>query len=972
MIDFKGKNLLVASNKVGAVQQKRAHFAMGCLTISDERTKAVTFTDPYYINSISFTAPVQDSHNKDTKNSVFRIKHPAQGYCVCDNIGEYVDYNEVNTTSGVVMGRVVHVFNQSIHQFLNIPYAEPPLGRLRFARPEPLKQPIQGIIDGTKLGNSCMQVVSPVPDYDVNLTISEDCLVLNIWTPNVGNNNSSQESPLKPVMFWIHGGGLAVGSIFQIPPYNGSILSTYDVVLVATNYRLGAFGYLYSDSDSTPGNVGFYDQLLALKWVRDNIHAFGGDKDQITIFGESAGSWSTSLINNIHAFGGDKDQITIFGESAGSWSTSVHILSPLSRGLFKRAIMESGAQLYYKERPILNATEALSQAKEMAKHFDCSEDQWLQCLRQLSAEDINNYPKISAFPIEGTEFLPVKAQTAFRDGFYNQDIDIIGGATRNEGSLLSYYIYPKLQTNITLEDFTDLVQQSDAFFRGIDVQNVTQIYLKNVNTSDSQALKWAFYDYFGDMFMKCPTYHFSKQFAKHNTNTSHNVYYYELTYQSKNAAHTGCMEETMGICHGSDVEFVFGSPILTYQSKNAAHTGCMEETMGICHGSDVEFVFGSPIVSRNTNTLLDMKFSLEIMQMWTQFAKTGVPSSDWPTFIDNANNTIRIKNLNPNTTTPVMYNPIEVCVCDENYVEVNTTSGLVRGQTILYHSPNPRLGTSVDPQVDHVIRHVIAGHNRTGRVDEAFYVVDVEDIIDKYQRLRKYLPRVQQHYAMKCNPSPIVLQVMVGLGMSFDCASRYCIIEVCVCDENYVEVNTTSGLVRGQTIRVLNTSVDQFLSIPFAEPPVGNLRFARPLPLKKPISYLRGTIDGTKMGNSCMQLPGPIPGVPITLSEDCLILNIWTPNVRDNSLSSQAPALKPVMFWIYGGGLATGSIFLYNGSLLSTHDVVIVAPNYRLGPFGFLYGGNDSAPGNLGFYDQLLALKWVRDNIHLFGGDKDH
>ncbi|CAG2175979.1 unnamed protein product, partial [Oppiella nova] len=77
----------------------------------------------------------------------------------------------------------------------------------------------------------------------------------------------------------------------------------------------------------------------------------------------------------------------------------------------------------------------------------------------------------------------------------------------------------------------------------------------------------------------------------------------------------------------------------------------------------------------------------------------------------------------------------------------------------------------IDPQIDHLLHHIIAGHNRTGRLDEAFYVVDVEDMIDKYQRLRKYLPRVQQHYAMKCNPSPIVLEVMVGLGISFDCAS---------------------------------------------------------------------------------------------------------------------------------------------------------------------------------------------------------
>ncbi|CAG2122072.1 unnamed protein product, partial [Medioppia subpectinata] len=125
--------------------------------------------------------------------------------------------------------------------------------------------------------------------------MSEDCLVLNIWTTNT--------TALKPVMFWIHGGALSVGSIFQTW-FNGSALATKDVVIVSANYRLGTFGFLYGEREYAPGNVGFYDQLLALKWVRENIHSFGGDRDQITIF----------------------------GESAGSWSVSAHILSPLSKG----------------------------------------------------------------------------------------------------------------------------------------------------------------------------------------------------------------------------------------------------------------------------------------------------------------------------------------------------------------------------------------------------------------------------------------------------------------------------------------------------------------------------------------------------------------------------------------------------------------------------------------------------------------
>ncbi|CAG2182329.1 unnamed protein product, partial [Oppiella nova] len=196
-----------------------------------------------------------------------------------------------NTTSGVVNGHTIHVLNASIHEFLGIPYAQPPVGALRFAKPVPIEKPSKDIIDATKPGNSCMQ---KPPDYAQelwgNVTLSEDCLVLNIWTPNVENSTRSEALPLKPVMFYIHGGGLLWGSIFN-PIYNGSVLATHNVLLVSTNYRLGSFGFLYGEEVSAPGNVGLFDQLLALKWVRENVHLFGGDRDQITIFGQSAGSW---------------------------------------------------------------------------------------------------------------------------------------------------------------------------------------------------------------------------------------------------------------------------------------------------------------------------------------------------------------------------------------------------------------------------------------------------------------------------------------------------------------------------------------------------------------------------------------------------------------------------------------------------------------------------------------------------------
>ncbi|CAG2121944.1 unnamed protein product, partial [Medioppia subpectinata] len=172
-------------------------------------------------------------------------------------------------------------------------------------------------------------------------------------------------------MFRIYGNpGLDTGTIFVMQS-NGNYLTTHDVVVVAANYRLGQLGFLYGDREDAPGNVGLYDQLLAFKWVRENIHSFGKDRDQITIF----------------------------GKSAGSWSVSAHILSPLSKGLFKRAIMESGSVMFGKVMEPITKSEALVMAKNTAKHFNCSKSKdWLQCLREVDAKEFPKYRASISIP----------------------------------------------------------------------------------------------------------------------------------------------------------------------------------------------------------------------------------------------------------------------------------------------------------------------------------------------------------------------------------------------------------------------------------------------------------------------------------------------------------------------------------------------------------------------------------------------
>ena len=152
--------------------------------------------------------------------------------------------------------------------------------------------------------------------WNPNTLISEDCLYLNLWVPtklrrtNNNNNNSN-----GTVLIWIYGGGYMSGTS-TLEVYDALILAaTNDIIVVSFNYRVGAFGFLYLNDEDAPGNMGLYDQALAIKWIKDNIRSFGGDPNSLTLF----------------------------GESAGAGSVSVHLLSPISGHLARRAIMQSGS-----------------------------------------------------------------------------------------------------------------------------------------------------------------------------------------------------------------------------------------------------------------------------------------------------------------------------------------------------------------------------------------------------------------------------------------------------------------------------------------------------------------------------------------------------------------------------------------------------------------------------------------------------
>jgi para-nitrobenzyl esterase len=187
--------------------------------------------------------------------------------------------NIIETNAGKIQGYK----EKGLEIFKGVPFAETPIGKLRFSPPVS-KQSWDGVLNTTEYGPCSFQGYSELEEYLGKLEPeSEDCLSLNIWTP-------AADSGKRPVMFWIHGGAFMIGGGTD-PMYDGSALALRgDIVVVTINYRLGSFGFLYSKGISP--NVGSQDQLMALKWVNENIESFGGDPANVTIFGESAGGYS--------------------------------------------------------------------------------------------------------------------------------------------------------------------------------------------------------------------------------------------------------------------------------------------------------------------------------------------------------------------------------------------------------------------------------------------------------------------------------------------------------------------------------------------------------------------------------------------------------------------------------------------------------------------------------------------------------
>ncbi len=436
-------------------------------------------------------------------------------------------------------GKITGIQENGLRVYLGIPFAAPPTGELRW-RPPALVKSWNGVKETTAFSASCPQ--PPAASGGVPINTSEDCLYLNVWTP------ANITSEKLPVMVFFYGG--AFGKIAgTMPTYNGTTLAQKGVIVVTTNYRVGALGFLAhpeldkESANNVSGNYGLLDQLASLQWVKSNIGAFGGDPSQVTIF----------------------------GQSAGGQSILTHLVSPLSKGLFSKAIVESGT--FWTKWAEIDAFYSKADAEKLgegfARNLGYFSPHAISQMRKLSYQEIANSTPWPASPfqmvntphfeptIDGWE-VPDSPDTLFR---LHREIPVplMIGHNADDGTTLA------ADANMTVPEYITFIRNRF----GPDADSVLKKYPANSSEEVQLRLEQIMTDYdFNDA---------AKFVAESMSDLEPNTYLYRYTYSLPG--------QPFGAFHGSELFLLFKVPIKLDPVSN--------------------------------------KVSLNMVDLWTRFAKTG-------------------------------------------------------------------------------------------------------------------------------------------------------------------------------------------------------------------------------------------------------------------------------------------------------------------------------------------------------------
>lgn len=481
----------------------------------------------------------------------------------------------VTSTRGALVGRT----RGAVSAFLGVPYAAPPVGALRWRAPT-AAAPWTTARDASRRSPACPHTPARDPISGQSYTTAEDCLALDVYTPR------AERGANKPVMVFIHGGGFVNGT-GALDLYEGRALAQRgDVVVVTINYRLGQLGFLghpalraeQGERAEGPANYGLLDQQMALRWVRDEISAFGGDPNNVTIFGESAGSLSVCL----------------------------HLVAPGSRGLFHRAIGQSASCTFFVNRerttPDTRFESAEALGGRFARALGCdgraTPEETLACMRAKPVSEVlAAEPRAAELNIRDARYqptidgivLPDRPWTLFRNGMFAR-VPTMTGTNRNEGTAFSL-----TRTISNDSEYRSAIRQLLPLRAAVLDAAVEDIVARLWPASAYPTAKDAYDDFVGDLAFVCPARAQARLTA--SATDAPRAFVYHFT-----------RENTAG--------------------RNLA--------LGVFHGAELPYVFGN-FLRPFLRTAMDATVSDRTMDLWARFARSGDPngaglSPAWPAY----------------------------------------------------------------------------------------------------------------------------------------------------------------------------------------------------------------------------------------------------------------------------------------------------------------------------------------------------